>query len=46
MKIKHIDPDVNREKFADCNELVKSKHNSLHDAEVIKKCYEKIMIIY
>jgi len=47
MKIKGIDPDINREKFADCNdELVESKHNSLHDAEIIKKCYEKITIAY
>lgn len=39
-KIKGIDPDVNREEFAEING---KKHNALHDAEVIKACYEKLM---
>ena len=39
-KMKGIDPDISREKFAGIDG---SKHNSLHDAEVIKACYEKLM---
>ena len=41
-KIKDIDPDINREEFAeyDCDG---QKHNALHDAKVIKACYEKLM---
>lgn len=39
MKLKDIDPDVNREEFA---AMSGSKHNSLHDAKVIKACYEKL----
>jgi hypothetical protein len=41
-KLKGVDPDISREKFADINDL-KGKHNALHDAEVIKGCYEKLM---
>lgn len=47
MKIKGVDPDVNREKFA--GQLIKSdvqhypKHNSLWDAKIIKDCYFKLM---
>lgn len=42
-KIKNIDPDISREVFAG----IKSdgKHNSLHDAMVIKACYEKLIKI-
>lgn len=40
-KIKGIDPDVNREDFADMK--AEGKHNALHDAQVIKACYEKAM---
>lgn len=40
MKVKGIDPDVNREYFAG---ITGSKHNSLHDARVIKACYDKLM---
>jgi len=43
MKIKGVDPDINREDFAGI--LKGSKHNSLHDCLVIKKCYEKLMVI-
>lgn len=37
-KIKGIDPDVNREEYAGIDG---AKHNALHDAKVIKACYEK-----
>ncbi len=40
MKIKGVDPDINREEFA---ETKGEKHNALHDAKVIKKCYEKLI---
>jgi hypothetical protein len=40
MKIKGVDPDVNREAFAG---IEGSKHNALHDARVIKACYDKLM---
>lgn len=40
MKLKGIDPDINREEFVGING---KKHNALHDAFVIKKCYEKLM---
>lgn len=39
-KIKGIDPDVSREGFAGIDG---QKHNALHDARVIKACYEKLM---
>jgi hypothetical protein len=42
-KIKGIDPDINREKFA--NMACDEKHNALHDAKVIKACYEKLISI-
>lgn len=41
-KIKGVDPDVNREEFS---EIQGDKHNALHDAKVIKACYEKLMIL-
>lgn len=40
MKIKGVDPDVSREEFAG---VEGKKHNALHDARVIKKCYEKLI---
>jgi hypothetical protein len=40
MKIKGVDPDVNREEFAG---IEGAKHNALHDAKVIKACYDKLM---
>jgi hypothetical protein len=40
MKIKGVDPDINREEFAG---MTGKKHNALHDAKVIKVCYEKLM---
>lgn len=42
LKIKGVDPDINREKFAG---LQGNKHNALHDAKVIKACYDKIISI-
>lgn len=45
MKIKGVDPDINREDFAGNvawmtgNEM---KHNALWDAMIIKKCYERL----
>jgi hypothetical protein len=41
-KIKNIDPDINREKFAGITDETK-KHNALWDAIVIKQCYEKLI---
>ena len=37
-----IDPDINREEFAYCKQDHKNKHNSLHDAIVIKDCDIKL----
>jgi hypothetical protein len=42
-KIKGIDPDINREEFA--NMACDEKHNALYDAKVIKACYEKLINI-
>jgi len=39
-KVKGIDPDISREGFAGIDG---QKHNALHDAKVIKACYEKLM---
>lgn len=43
MKIKGIDPDINREDLTDKLWGDERKHNSLHDAKVIKACYDKLM---
>ena len=49
-KIKNIDPDINREEFV--KEYIKTykkaddfsnKHNSLHDADIIMYCYNKLI---
>ncbi len=40
MKIKGVDPDINREEYSG---MTGEKHNALHDARVIKACYEKLM---
>lgn len=42
MKLKSVDPDVNREEFSDKLWGDGRKHDALHDAEVIKACYEKL----
>lgn len=39
-KIKGVDPDINRELYAG---MTGNKHNALHDAQVIKGCYDKLM---
>jgi hypothetical protein len=39
-KVKGIDPDINREEFAG---IEGAKHNALHDAKVIKACYDRLM---
>lgn len=41
MKVKGIDPDINREEFSGMT-VGKEKHNALWDAKVIKACYEKL----
>ena len=41
MKIKGIDPDVNREEFSGVTNM--RKHNALDDAKTIKSCYLKLM---
>lgn len=44
MKLKGVDPDVNREEFIGVEKwLAKRKHNALHDAWVIEGCYRKLM---
>ena len=39
-KIKGIDPDINREEFAEMGDG--PKHNALWDARVIRACFEKL----
>lgn len=41
-KIKGIDPDISREEYVEMHNL-ENKHNALHDARIIKECYEKLM---
>lgn len=44
MKIKGVDPDINREEFSELTLTEETrKHNALWDAKVIKACYEKLM---
>ena len=40
-KVKGVDPDISREEFSKFTS--DEKHNSLHDAKVIKRCYEILM---
>ena len=40
MYAKGVDSDINREQFVG---IEGKKHNALHDADVIKLCYEKLM---
>lgn len=40
MKIKGVDPDINREEFVELSGYKTMKHNALHDAKVIKACYD------
>lgn len=39
--IKGVDPDINREEYAEIKEGNK-KHNALWDAEIIRKCHSKL----
>lgn len=50
-KVKNIDPDINREEFVE--DYIKTykeaddfsnKHNSLHDADIIMYCYNKLIM--
>lgn len=41
-KLKGVDPDISREEFVG-NAGSENKHNALHDARVIKDCYERLM---
>lgn len=41
LKVRGFDPDTNREAFAGFEED-QTKHNALHDAQVIKACYDKL----
>lgn len=42
MKIKISDPDINREEF--CGLPGNGKHNALHDAKVIKACFDRLSL--
>ena len=42
MRMKGVDPDINREEFAEMGSSQK-KHNALHDAITTKKCYQKLI---
>lgn len=41
LEISGVDPDINREEF--CGHAGQ-KHNALHDAKVIKACFEKLVL--
>lgn len=43
LKIKDIDPDVNREEFAGMTDKGR-KHNALWDAQVIRACYQRLVM--
>lgn len=44
LKIKGIDPDINRELFAEMPGADgQHKHHALHDAQVIRACYQRII---
>lgn len=40
-KVLAVDPDVSREQFAEMANI-ENKHNALHDAKVIKACFDKL----
>jgi hypothetical protein len=46
-KLKGIDPDISREEFTKdvFQDATMSKHNALHDAFVIKACYDKLQTL-
>lgn len=41
-KVNNIDPDVNREEFAELISENTQKHNALWDAKIIRQCFYKI----
>ena len=43
-KAKDIDPDINREEFANIKGIKAEKHNALWDARIIKECYNRLVI--
>jgi hypothetical protein len=43
LKLKGIDPDMDREQFCGLAGKSAFKHNALWDARVVKACYEKVM---
>lgn len=40
-ELKGIDPDINRDEFV--GEIETKKHNALYDAQIIRRCYTKLM---
>lgn len=42
-KVKGVDPDISREAYAELEDASNRKHNALHDAMMIKKCYDRVM---
>lgn len=44
-KLKGVNPDISREEYAGIKD-VENKHNALHDAEIMKKCYERLNRIH
>lgn len=44
MMMKGVDPDISREVYAGIDND-DDKHNALYDARVIKRCYEKLMLV-
>lgn len=43
LKVKGVDPDTDREWYADGEWDVMKKYNALYDARVIKACYERLV---
>ncbi len=44
MKMKGVDPDISREEFGDyIVEANSPKHNALHDAKMIRRCYNRLV---
>lgn len=41
LKMKGVDPDISREEYSG---ITSRKHNALHDAKIIKACYEKVTV--
>ena len=42
LKVNNIDPDINREEYSGL--FSSNKHNALHDAQVIRACYQKLLL--